>query len=231
MKLFATIAILVALYFMCYIAFPKRVVAKKDNESPPDNKIFTDDIVGKSRPVSDYQRQPTPTPATKEKSENGEENPDKFALESKKSDAEVPPEELDEVFPKPMDIDYPLEREEQETDEEAEIDPEEEAEELRQRVGNDDEVAGGYTFEEMEEAVSAVNHPSKEKEAKSGRVLSDMEKTDMFEQLVSGDAKKGITIKSIIDKHVQSMLPEEFAGDTDNNNNDYGNFKVADFLG
>ena len=227
MKLFATISIFVALYFMYRIAFPKQAKVKKGNEDSPKDQIFPNDVVGKSRPVSDYQRQAQPTPATPAKSENREENTDTFAAKNKKSEAEVPPEDLDEMFSVPMDIDYPLERE---TEQEPDIDAEEEAEELRQQLGGNNGVADGYTFEEMEQAVDAVNRPSKEKEAKAGRVLSDMEKTDMFEQLVSGNAGKGEMIKSIIDKYVQSMLPEEETEETDNNN-DYGNFEIADFLG
>ena len=226
MKLFATISIFVALYFMYRIAFPKQAKVKKGNEDSPKDQIFTDDVVGKSRPVSDYQRQVQPTPATPAKSENREENTDTFAAKNKKSEAEVPLEDLDKMFSVPMDIDYPLERE---TEQEPDIDAEEEAEELRQQLGSNNGVADGYTFEEMEQAVDAVNQPSKEKEAKAGRVLSDMEKTDMFEQLVLGDAGKVIMIKSIIDKYVQSMLPEQEIEATDNNN-DYGNFEIADFL-
>lgn len=227
MKLFAITAILVALYLMYRIAFQKQAETKKSNEDILSEKAEPDDVVGKSRPVSDYRRQPQPTPATNEKSENREENPNTFAPESKPSDAAIPPEELDEVFSQPMDIAYPLERE---TEEEPDIDAEEEAEELRQWMSNDSEVADGFTYEEMEQAVDAVHHLSDEKEAAAGRVLSGLEKTDMFEQLISGDAAKEALIKSVIDKHIRSMIPEKTENREDNNN-EYGDFDIADFLG
>ncbi|OAV74533.1 hypothetical protein Barb7_01957 [Bacteroidales bacterium Barb7] len=228
MKLLAVTAIIIALYLMYRMAFPKQPETKEDNDYPPEKEPDTDDVVGKSHFVLGNQRQPKPTPAKPEKSENQAEKPDTFASENKKSDAVIPSEELDEVFsklPEPMDMDYPLERE---TDEEPDIDTEEEAEELRQTLGKDAEVASGFTYEEMEQAVDAVNHSSEETEAEVGRVLSGLEKTDMFEQLVSGDVGREARIKSAIDRHVQSILPEETL--EENNNKEYGDFNIADFL-
>jgi len=243
MKLFAIAAILTALYFMYRMAFPKLSDTKQGDGRPPSDETDSE-VVGKSRPVPDYRSQPATTPATREKSEKPDEEPDTFVPEAEKTDtdkpaAEIPPEELDDVFakrPQPMDIDYPLETEtetETKSDAEPDIDPEEEAEELRQTFGNDAELAGGLTYEEMEQAADTVMYPAKEKEAKAGKTLSEMEKTDMFEQLVSGDATREAMIKSVIERHLQSLSPETANDDAndDNKDSDYCNFNVADFLG
>lgn len=227
MKIFAVTAILVALYFMYRLAFPKKGETKKGGGFSPEREKDTDDVVGKSRFVSAYRSQPMPTPATSVKPDNQEEKPYKFALESKKYDAVIPTGELDEIFskpPEPMDIYYPLEPVQEE---EPDIDAEEEAEELRQSFGEEYLPAGGFTYEEMEQAAEAVNHPSKGTEEEAGRILWNMEKTDMFEQLVSGDEAKLMRIRSLIDKHVESITPQE----TDTEEDDgYGGFDISGFL-
>jgi hypothetical protein len=88
------------------------------------------------------------------------------------------------------------------------------------------ELASGMSIEEMTEAAKAIDSPSDEKAG----ILFKVEKTDMFEKLVSGDEWKAERIKAIIDRHVQSIFSgtESKISDTDT---DYGNFDIADFLG
>jgi hypothetical protein len=225
MKLFVITVMLIALYLLYRIAFPKQAETKKGNDIPVKREMDTDNVVGQSRFVRGKRRQPTPTPATCEKPEHREEKPDIFAAGNGKTDAAIPPEELDKVFgetPVPMDIDYPLERVTEE-----EPDEEEEAEELRQTVGKDAEPAGGFTYEEMEAAINTVNQPSNKGDEAAARVLSGLNGTDMFEQLILSDAGKALRIKAVIERHEQSVLPEELQ--ENKNNNEYSNFDITDF--
>jgi hypothetical protein len=227
MKTFVITVMLIALYLLYRIAFPKRAETKRGNDVPQKKETDANDVVVKSSFVRGNRSQPAPTPATTEKSENQTKKPDIFAPGNGNRTAVIPPEKLDEVFgaePKPDDLDI-------EPDDEpdtAELDAEEEAEELRQVLGKDAEPADGLTYEEMAEAIDAVNNPSDETGKETARVLSGLEETDMFEQLVSGDEGKALRIKAVIDRYEQSLLPETSQEDEDRN--EYGDFNIADFL-
>jgi hypothetical protein len=49
----------------------------------------------------------------------------------------------------------------------------------------------------------------------------------MFEKLVSGDEGKRQQITAVIDRHIKSLIPEVA---NESNDNDYGDFNIADFL-
>jgi hypothetical protein len=158
----------------------------------------------------------------------GEDKPLTFVPENGKTNAVIPSEALDEVFdtpPVPMDIDYPLERIEDEPEDEAtgEPDADEEAEELRQSLGRDAVFASGFTYEDMVQAIETTDHPQEGKTQAAGEVFYNLEKTDLFEQLVSGDADRAARIKAVIDRHEQSLTPKETA-------DKYGKFDITDFL-
>jgi len=209
MNEFVVTVIVIALYLLYRIAFQHPPEAGKGHDTPQKTDTDTDDIVGKSRFVLPDRRQPAPTPATSKKSESQEEKQHTFVAESEKANAVIPSEALDEIFgevPQPMDVDYPPERETGEPEDEP--DAEEEAAELRQVLGKEAELAGGLTCEEMAEAIEAVNHPSDGGE-EAARALSGLEKTDLFEQLVSGDAVKAARITDVLDRYEQSLRPPE----------------------
>jgi hypothetical protein len=233
MKAFVITVIGIALYLLLCLVFPKPKGTKKGDAVPQKRETDTDDVIIPSRYVSGLQRQPQPTPSTSVKPENQTEKGNTFASESGKTSAVIPPEVLDEVFsrpPEPMAIDYPLDRVEDEPKDEAtgEPDADEEAEELRQSLGRDAALADGFTYEQMAQAIETVDSPEEGKAQAAGEVLYSLEKTDLFEQLVSSDEAKAARIKSAIDRHVQSILPEETDEDS---NNEYNNFDIADFLG
>ncbi|MDR1864161.1 MAG: hypothetical protein LBR08_01175, partial [Bacteroidales bacterium] len=51
-------------------------------------------------------------------------------------------------------------------------------------------------------------------------ILYRIEKTDLFEKLVSGDTGKAAGIKAIIDRHVRDILAKE-TGEDENDSGEY----------
>ena len=201
MKLFVSLVMLAALFLLYRIAFPKQPEAKKENNTPPKREFDLSDVVIKSRFVPPDIGQPRTTPATILKTDFQEEKAVIFAAgNEEKRSAVVPPEKLDEAFanePNPDDLDiFPDEEEEERLNEE---DLEEEAEDLRQTMGEDAEPASGWSIEEMTEAAKAIAKPTDEKAA----VLYRVEKSDLFEQLLSGDEGKAAAITAIIERHIR----------------------------
>ena len=224
MKTFAAVTMLIALYLLYRIAFPKFPEAKTGSDIPANGETDADDCVKKSRYVSACRRQPQPTPATDVNSDCQVEKPSIFASRNEKTDAVIPPGKLGEVFgedPGPEDLDIEPD-DENETDS-PDWDGEEESEELRQTLGGDAEPAGGFSVEEMEEAAGAVDNPSD----RNAAILFRVEKTDLFEQLVSGDEGKAARIKALIDIHIRSLNPEV---ENEERNSDPEDFDMMEFL-
>ena len=210
-KIFITIVILYALFVGIYLLYlrtgkrRKKDIVGKGSSIQETGKLKAD-IVGKSRfdlsaskPLAAI---PKPEAATSLKSENQAENPDTFAPSNEvKPSAEVPPVELDETFSdtppdednEPIDIDYLLEYEPAEVDEEEPEDEEEEVEGTAQAA-----LASGVQFEDLGNMIRTVNRKDEatdEQKQKAGDTLLEMRQTDMFEQVVSGkpDAKRIVT--------------------------------------
>jgi hypothetical protein len=230
MKIFVVTAILVALYLLYRIAFPKPPAtgtgAGTDRKIFPNREANAGDGVKKSRYVSACRRQPQPTPATPKNSDKQDENAHIFAAGNEKTSTVIPPEKLDEVFgeePDPKDLDIETD-EENETDS-PDLDGEEADEELRQTLGRDAEPAGDFSVEEMEEAAKAVDSPSD----KNAAILYRVEKTDMFEKLVSGDQGKAARIKAVIDSYTRCLNPE-VENEESNGNSDWENFDMGKYI-
>jgi hypothetical protein len=220
MKVFLIIVIVIALYLLYRIAFPKSTNSKSNNDIPLKRETDTGDVIGKSLYVRPHS-QPRTTPATPLKTENQAEKAITFAPEIENRTAIIPPEELNKVFrTAPEDETFDESELEIEDDENEEVDLEEEAEELQQMMGEEAKIAGGFTFDEMAEAIKTPNHPE---------ILYSLSKTDMFEQLVSGDAGRAAKINAILDHYEQSLLVEETA-DNKKTDNDYSNFDIRNFL-
>ena len=210
-KIFITIVALYALFVGIYFLYlragkrRKKDIVGKGSSIHETGQIKTD-IVGKSRfdlsaskPLTAKSK---PLAATPLKFENREEKPDTFVPPNEvKPSAEVPPEELDEAFSdtppdednEPMDIDYPLEYEPAEANEEEPEDEEEEVEGTAQAA-----LASGVQFEDLGNMICTVNRKDEatdEQKQKAGDTLLEMRQTDMFEQVVSGkpDAKRIVT--------------------------------------
>jgi hypothetical protein len=222
MKAFAVIVILTALYLLYRIAFPPKQTGRPQGAEPSESKPpEASNVVGKSRFVRANCGQPAPTPATPLKTEKSAEKPVIFAAGNEKCATVIPSGELSEVFgetsePDPEDLDIPPD---DDPDETGEPDLEEESEDLRPAPGREAEVAGGFTFDELTEAVASENHPE---------VLYGIAKTDMFEQLVSGDSVRAARISAVLDRYEQSFATED--AETEDSESEYGSFNIADFL-
>jgi hypothetical protein len=234
MKLFAATVMLVALFLLYRIAYPKQAATKKGDDIPEKKEIDAGEVVGKSHFVRPAAGQSQTTPATTLNTEKQEEKANTFAPENGKIEVIVPFDRLDEIFddeqPDEDDLDIPPD--EDETDEDA-PDAEEESEELRQVLGQAVELADGFSIEDMENAAKAIDAPTDE----NAGILYRVEKTDMFEKLVSGDEAKQQLITAVIDRHIRSLIsarpsPQEKESEVANENNDkeYSNFNIADFL-
>ncbi len=128
-------------------------------------------------------------------------------IEEKKLSAEVPPEELDDVFsetPPPGEMNEPMEdvTEPFEYEQERAIDdpePDEEEEETEEIEGAAQAaLASGVPFEDLGNAIRTVNKTDEAtavQRLRAGDTLLGIRKTDMFEQLVSQkpDAQKIVT--------------------------------------
>jgi len=228
-KAAAFVVMLVALFLLYRIAYPKQPKTKssgdlREKDTKPDHSVM-----GKSRFVLPDRSKPLQTPAISTEFEKTAENAYIFAAGNEKRKSVIPNENLDEVFgdesedvnPEDLDLDADEDDGYDET-----VDAEEEAEEFRQKLGRDAELASGFSIEEMSEAAKAIDKPTDEK----AKILFRVEKTDMFERMVSGDEGKETLIKAIIDRYVQKLLPE-LESEISDVETDYGNFDVAGFLG
>lgn len=241
-KIFIAIVILYALFVGIYFLYLKAGKRRKKDIVGKGSSIhetgqLKTDIVGKSRFDLNSPKPLTaksePLAATSPKSENLPENPDTFVSPNEvKPSAEVPKEELDEAFSdtppdednEPMDIDYPLEYETDDEDEEIE-----EVEGTAQAA-----LASGVGFEDLGNAVRTVNKADEatlEQKQKAGDTLLEMRRTDMFEQVVSSkpNAKKIVTdlmAESLADFHSRK---DKEAGATENEKKAPDNFNIRDF--
>jgi hypothetical protein len=258
MKLFVIIILLIFQYFLFRIAFPKLRKTKQGDDVPRKRETDISGVVVKTRFVRPESSQPRPTHATVLKTEYQEEKPSIFAGGNEKKDAVIPPGKLDEVFgeetthetgaepnlfevcpvrrssisegnePNTEELEIESDDESEESDE---PDLEEENEDLLQTPAGEAEQADGLSIEEMTEAVEAIDNPTDEKAA----ILYRVEKTDMFEQLVSGDEGRAARIKAIIERNIRSLQPEveteknekELNGDNDNG---WENFDIQNYL-
>jgi len=228
MKFLAVILLLIVEYYLYRIAFAKRKGTKKNNAIPSGKSKTLPDVMGKSRFVLPDLSKPLQTPATLEKNEKRDEKPNIFAAETKeKRPVAIPAEQMDEVFnddSNPAILSIPLE----ENDEE-EIDLEaEEAEELHRTLGHEPVWAEGIDYDDLQTVVKVVQEQPDEVNEETGRKLAEIENTELIEQLVSEDEGKKNWIKAVVERNIQSIIPE-----TENENSgtiDCGNFDVADIL-
>lgn len=219
-KIFITAVILYALFVGIYFLWAKAGKRRKKSiigqgSSIQETGRLKENIVGKSRfdlsASKPLAAKSEPHTATSPESENREEKPDIFASPNEvKPSAEVPPEELDEAFSdtppdednEPLDMDYPLEYDTTEGNED-----EEETEEVEGTAQA--ALASGVQFEDLGNAVRTVNRndeATSEQKQKAGNTLLEIRQTDMFEQAISGkpDARRIVTdlmAESLADFH------------------------------
>ena len=231
MKLFVIIIMLIALFLLYRIAYPKQTGVKKDDATPNEKPKFRPNVMGKSRFVLPDRSKPLQTPATiLETEKEVEKEPIFAAAPEEKQSVAIPAEQLDEVFSddsNPEVMSLPLEPE-SENEDESEVDLEaEEAEEIRQALGHEAIFADGIDYDDLQTVVKVVREQPDEISERTCSTLVALENTDMFEMLVSGNEGISDWIKSAVERNIQSRIPET-EGET-SDTTDYGNF-VADFL-
>ena len=187
MKTILLAVMLLALYLLYRIAFPKPIKKQKPTSVLSRQKINEKEIIGQSRVVLSFQRQAVPVAAKTCETVSSHENEDSFVPENESG---------------MMDISVSLEHETE--PDVPEIDPEEEAEELRQLTGNETELASGFTFEELEQTVQEVNHPSGN-DRQVAKVIYRLRDTDCISQLAAISPEKAERIKSLISLHVNEV--------------------------
>jgi len=186
LRLLATVIMLIALFLLYRIAYPKQASPKKDNETTRGKPESVPDVMGKSRFVLPDRSKPQQTPATLQETEKREEKPDIFAAETKKErPVAIPAEQVNEVFDDNSNseiMSIPLD---DENEDESEIDFEaEEAEELHRALGHEPVTAEGIDYDKLRTVVKVVNEQPEEVSEETGRTLVALENTDMFEKLV-----------------------------------------------
>ena len=180
----------------------RRSSIKQNPRTPIPENQNDDDIIGKGTFLMSHLM---PQAASAENQKNGTQMKDSFAESSEtKPTVKVPDDQLDEAFShnrddnQPMDIDVPLEYENEE-----EYNPEEEEEDAW--LASNTSLAEGSTFEEIGAAVRTIVHyqtatlPDKEQ---AGGILLKIRQTDMFEQLVQSAPKREDQVSQAINLHL-----------------------------
>ena len=233
MKPLAIIILLIALYLLYRIAYPKQADTAKPNDTSPKAEKATHSIMGKSRFVLPERSQSLQTPAKEEDSGKNDGNISIFATETQGwQPAAIPAGELDKVFVKDGNsgmTNIPLDEPDIEIDDDNDdIDFEaEESEELGRIMGEEAMCAGGYDFEDLQTIAAAVREQRETVSEQTATKLAEMEHTEFLEKLAGGNDGKTAWIKTIIEHHIQAAMPEAENRETISG---YGDFEVADFL-
>ena len=226
---------LVALYLLYRIAFPKQSGTAKSGDVPEKEEAATLHVMGKSRFVLSDQSKPLQTTAIQDDIEKCEEKPYIFAAETEEQrSAVIPADELDEVFDdgnlKIMSIPLDDSNIENDVDEDSDIDyeAEEAGETGRTEEGHEAMYADGYDFDDLQTVVQTVREQPETVDEQTGKTLAALEHTELLTLLAEGEDGKVNWIKAIIDRHIQNTMPEMETEDSVTA--DYGDFEIADFL-
>jgi len=211
------IAIMLYLVFLaCYLVWERSVKRKRNAAKRPAFNPFKsppkEDIIGKS---GFNLRHSLPQATTLIKSKKHEENAPIFAdenagRETQNTPAAIPPSELDRVFFSGQEADNSGEidlviddkPEGEESDDYGDNIDTQESEEAGGLSGVS--MATGVNFDDLSGIVKTVENPDaaspKEKE-EAGRVITEIRKTDMFEQVVSGEPRKKTAAGKLMDDY------------------------------
>ena len=217
----AILYVLWAAVYLHYEKWKRRKAARNAAAILPRKDAPVAGILGKSHfvlPVTvPLDATLKPLEATEIESEKGVEKDDTFVAEPEKHPLQVPDEELDGIFndapPEgtdnaPMDIDVSL-------------DYEEEDEEL-EGCSEPGAMASGVSFEDMCAAVKVLGKAketvSEQEEQEAGRTLTELQHTDMFEQLVANHPQRAERVTELINLHMENYRQEQSDGTDDNGN-------------
>ena len=212
--------ILYALFVVLYllrerIQKRKRDAAKKSVFNP-FRSAPKEDIIGKSKfDIRQSRTEATTLINNKKETENASIFVEK---EEKKTSAAIPLDKLDEVFSTDNrmeensdEINFEIENTppefEPDYDDDSDLDEEEtEDADTEGRAGVS--MALGLDFNNLASMMRTVETPDKatsEEKEEAGRVLVEIRKTDMFEQVVSGEPKKNIVVSSLMDDYFSAF--------------------------
>lgn len=207
--------VLYALFVVLYL-IRDRVIKSKKNAAKkslfnPFRAARKEDIIGKSKfDIRQSRTEATTLINNEEENENASIFVEK---EEKKTSVAIPLDKLDEVF----STDNKTEENSDEINLEIEntppeFEPDNDSEEIDETESEEEDTEGragvsmalGLDFNNLASMVRTVETPdnatSEEKE-EAGRVLVEIRKTDMFEQVVSGEPKKKVVISSLMDDY------------------------------
>lgn len=204
-------ALFVVLYLLRDRMQKRKKNAAKKTVFNPFRAAPKEDIIGKSKFDIRQSRTEATTLINNEK-EN--KNASIFVeKEEKKTSVAIPLDKLDEVF----STDNKTEENSDEINLEIEntppeFEPDNDSEEIDETESEEEDTEGragvsmalGLDFNNLASMVRTVETPdnatSEEKE-EAGRVLVEIRKTDMFEQVVSGEPKKKVVVSSLMDDY------------------------------
>ena len=180
----------------------RRSSIKQNPRSPIPENQNDDDIIGKGTFLMSHLM---PQAASLENQKNGTQMNSSFAASSEtKPPVKIPDDQLDAAFShsrddnQPMDIDVPLEYENDD-----EYNPEEEEDD--EWLASNTSLAEGSSFEEIGAAVRTIVHyqaatlPEKEQ---AGGILLKIRQTDMFEQLAQSAPRREDQVSQAINLHL-----------------------------
>lgn len=199
--------------FLCYERWKRKKTEKTVASILPRKDGLAADVIGKStfilpasKPLGATLK---PVSATTEKVENQVEKDSTFVPASDNHPLQVPDEELDKIFEDappegetndPMDVEVSMDYEEDEEDDTPEQAP-------------SNAVASGISFEDMCAAVKVLNQPkgtaSEQEERQAGRTLSELQHTDVMQQIVSGESKKNDRVSELINLHLDAFRKQQ----------------------
>lgn len=237
-KIVALVILFVSVYLLYCIAFPKQPETKKEIDTPQKKETDLSGVVMKRRFVRPDFSQPQATHTMLAKDDILEKNPYMFAAETEKTGLGViSTGKLDELFeeePNPEDLEIDSDDDASAPLSTGEIDLEAEEESEQSNRVHSAMLAEGLEYDDLHEVAKVIKLQPETVSVKTAATMAALEHTDMFELLVSVDESKANWIKSVIDRHVQTVESEtDNSTKTENETSDseYYNFDVADFLG
>jgi len=216
---------LVALYLLYRIAYPKQAAATSGDDIPSKETKPAHDVIGKSRFVLSERSQPLQTPATQADSEKVEENVYIFAADTEKERSlAIPAEQLDEVFGEGNEMmSIPLDDEDGDMDFEAEDD--------EPAMEHEAMYADGYDFEDLQQLAQAIREQPETVNEQTEKILVALEHSELLEMLADGEDGKVNWIKSVVDRHIRESVnwDERDCGDF-GGGEELTDFEISDFL-
>lgn len=215
-RIFILAIMLYLLFLACYLLWERSVKRRRNAAKKKGNNLFKtslkEDIIGKSQFTL---RHSTPQAATLIQSDKREDNTITFAPENSQEEspntlAVIPTSELDKVFSSGQtddsgNVDLVIDDEPQGSasdDYEDYVDAEESDDAGGLATGVS--LATGVDFEDLSGMVKTVENPDEatpEEKEEAGRVITEIRKTDMFEQVVSGEPKRKVTAGKLMDDY------------------------------